>query len=342
MIKPRNEPVTPGDRELVSDVAAGAGLLLRNVALHRQLEERAREVRQSRLRLVAAQDNERHRLERDLHDGAQQQVVALKVKLGLAETLASRAGADDVATLVAGLAADTQNAVEALRTVAHGIYPPLLEAEGLDVALRAVERTATQPLVIENQGLTRYERHVEETVYFWVLEGIERAHMAGASSVHVNLTTATEEVLLDIDHDGNITEADLTALTDRIDAHGGATVLEVGADGLPASPAGYRPATQWWRRCERRVEPAQVPPETSPPRHQHHHREHRDLCIAGGIHCRGLHRSGCRGQHPRGRGVRFWSSDRGIGADCDGVSAGSETSGAVGEPVRIRRAGDSL
>ena len=232
VIKPRNDAVTPGDRELVSDVAAGAGLLLRNIALHRQLEERAREVRQSRLRLVVAQDNERHRLERDLHDGAQQQVVALKVKLGLAKTLASRAGADDVATLVAGLADDTQNAVDALRTVAHGIYPPLLEAEGLAVALRAVERTATQPLVIETEGLTRYERRVEETVYFCVLEGIERTHMAGASIVHVNLTTATNEVLVDIDHDGDITEADLTALTDRIDAHGGVTVIEARTKGL--------------------------------------------------------------------------------------------------------------
>ena len=232
VIKPRNDPVTPGDRELVSDVAAGAGLLLRNIALHRQLEERARQVRQSRLRLVAAQDKERHRLERDLHDGAQQQVVALKVKLGLAKTLASRAGADDVATLVAGLADDTQNAIDALRTIAHGIYPPLLEAEGLDVALRAVERTATQPLAIETEGLTRYERHVEETVYFCVIEGIERAHMAGASSIHVNLTNGTDEVVVDIDHDGNITEADLTALTDRIDAHGGTTVIEARANGL--------------------------------------------------------------------------------------------------------------
>ena len=81
-------------------------------------------------RLVAAHDAERHRLERDLHDGAQQQVVALKVKLGLAKAVADREGAEGVATMVAGLSDDAQEVVDAMRTVARGIYPPLLHSEG--------------------------------------------------------------------------------------------------------------------------------------------------------------------------------------------------------------------
>ncbi|MGI9647357.1 MAG: histidine kinase, partial [Acidimicrobiia bacterium] len=105
-------PVTSADRSLLSDVAAGAGLVLRNMSLNAQLQERADQVRASRQRLIAAQDAERHSLERNLHDGAQQQVVALKVKLGLARTIAEREGAGEVAASVAGLADDTQDAVD--------------------------------------------------------------------------------------------------------------------------------------------------------------------------------------------------------------------------------------
>ncbi len=93
VVKPHNDPITPDDRELLTDVAAGAGPLLRNISLNAELEQRAAEVRASRHRLIATQDAERHRLERDLHDGAQQQVVALKVKLGIARTIAARAKA---------------------------------------------------------------------------------------------------------------------------------------------------------------------------------------------------------------------------------------------------------
>lgn len=120
IIKPRNDPVTPADRQLLSDVAAASGLLLRNVSLNSELEQHAADVRGSRRRLIAARDAERLRLERDLHDGAQQQVVALKVKLGIARTIAQREGADEIASLLTSLARDTQQAVDALRAVAHG------------------------------------------------------------------------------------------------------------------------------------------------------------------------------------------------------------------------------
>jgi signal transduction histidine kinase len=231
VVKPRNDPATPADRELVSDVAAGAGLLLRNMRLNRQLEERAREVRESRHRLIAAQDAERHRLERDLHDGAQQQVVALKVKLGIAKTLADRAGADDVAALVSGLANETQHAVDALRAVAHGIYPPLLEAEGLDVALRAIDRTSSD-LSIETISVGRYTRQVEETVYFCMLEAVGRVRMSGAESIRADLRDGDGELVVQIDHDGRVTDADLTEVSDRVDAFGGTTRTETMSGGL--------------------------------------------------------------------------------------------------------------
>lgn len=218
--KARNDPITPDDRELLSDVAAGAGLLLRNISLNRELEERAEELRASRRRLIAAQDAERHRLERDLHDGAQQQVVALKVKLGIAKTIAEREGADEIAVRVSALAEETQQAVDALRAVAHGIYPPLLEAEGLQSALRAVERTSSIPLVLDVAGITRYGRSIEETVYFSVLETVERARMSGAREVEARLAAVNGELLIEVGLDG-VTEIDLTAVSDRIDASGG-------------------------------------------------------------------------------------------------------------------------
>jgi signal transduction histidine kinase len=221
IIKPRNDPITPADRDLLSDVAAGAGLLLRNISLNSQLEQRATEVRASRRRLIAAQDAERHRLERDLHDGAQQQVVALKVKLGIARTLAQREGADEIVTRVALLADETQHAVDALRAVAHGIYPPLLESEGLETALRAVERASPIALSVIASGLARYDRQAEETIYFCVLETIEQARMSGASGVHVTVAEAGADLVLSIDVDGRSTELDLTSVTDRIDAAGG-------------------------------------------------------------------------------------------------------------------------
>ena len=218
--KAPDDPITPDDRELLSDVAAGAGLVLRNISLNRELELRAEEVRASRRRLISAQDSERHRLERDLHDGAQQQVVALKVKLGIAKTIAQREEADEIVTRVAALADETQRAVDALRAVAHGIYPPLLEAEGLESALRAVERTAHIPLAVDADGLDRYPRPIEETVYFSVLETAERARMSGATGMTVRLTGLDDELVMEVDVQP-ASDLDVTVVFDRVDAAGG-------------------------------------------------------------------------------------------------------------------------
>ena len=154
--KKRGELPTEADRRLLEEVAGNATLLLRNQRLNAELADRAEQLRASRQRLVAAHDAECHRLERDLHDGAQQQVVALKVKLGLAKAVADREGAEGVATMVAGLSDDAQEVVDAMRTVARGIYPPLLHSEGLTVALGAIRRATPVPLELDAQGLSRH------------------------------------------------------------------------------------------------------------------------------------------------------------------------------------------
>jgi len=223
--KSRNDPITPADRELLDHLAAGAGLSLRNIHLNRDLQARAIDVRDSRRRLIAAQDSERHRLERDLHDGAQQQVVALKVKLGIAKTVAQREDADDIADRLIGLADETQNAVDALRAVAHGIYPPLLESEGLETALRAVERTSGLPVELHTHGLERYERPIEETAYFCVTETLQRARISGATSARVDVRGRNGDLMAAIDLGHLDTDIDLRAVTDRLHAAGGSLTI---------------------------------------------------------------------------------------------------------------------
>jgi signal transduction histidine kinase len=135
------EPLTPADERLVRDVAAQAGLVLRNVGLIEDL-------RASRQRIVTAADEARRGLERNLHDGAQQQLVALKITLGLARQLAAGTS-EEVAELLGGTEQLAEQALSDLRDLAHGIYPPLLSSFGLLAALEAQARKAAVPVTVE-------------------------------------------------------------------------------------------------------------------------------------------------------------------------------------------------
>ena len=221
--KAKGDPVTDADDKLLNDVAAGAGVLLRNIGLNAELADRAEQLRLSRKRLVAAHDAERHRLERDLHDGAQQQVVALKVKLGIARMLAEREAAENIAALVIALAETTQQAVDGMRAVAHGIYPPLLEAEGLEAALGAAKRTLPVPVEITCTRLDQYDRSLEESLYFCVLGTVTRAVDVGATRIEIDIAGEDDWVRFVVRCDGAI--GDLVSVDDRVDAIGGA--LEV-------------------------------------------------------------------------------------------------------------------
>ena len=174
------EPLTPGGERLVRDVAAQAGLVLRNVALIEDL-------RASRQRLVAAADEARRRLERNLHDGAQQQLVALRITLGLARQLVADASAE-AAELLAQTEQEAQGALEELRDLARGIYPPLLADLGLPAALEAQARKAPVPVTIQAPGIGRYPQDVEAAVYFCVLEALQNvAKYAQAPAAWVTL-----------------------------------------------------------------------------------------------------------------------------------------------------------
>ena len=127
----------------------------------------------SRARIVAAADQSRRKIERDLHDGAQQHLVALAVKLGLARQLVE-ADPAAVATLLEELRGDAQATLTELRELAHGIYPPLLMDRGLPEALRAAANRAVLPTeVVADVG--RYDSEVEAAVYFCCLEAMQNA-----------------------------------------------------------------------------------------------------------------------------------------------------------------------
>ena len=177
---PAADPMNPAKEKLVKDLAAQAGLVLRNVRL-------VEDVRASRQRLVAAQDEERRRLERNIHDGAQQQLVALTVKARLARQLLDR-DPDAAADVLGQIEAETQSALEDLRDLARGIYPPLLADEGLVSAIRAQARKAAIEVSLEAEGIGRYPEDVEATVYFCTLEALQNvAKYAGAGGATVRL-----------------------------------------------------------------------------------------------------------------------------------------------------------
>ena len=228
----KGESLTPTESKLMEDLANQAGLVLRNVGLATELQQRLDELHASRQRLVQAQDEERRRLERNLHDGAQQYLVAIKVKLGLAQMLAAQSP-EKAKVTIAQLKADADEALETLRDLARGIYPPLLADKGLVVALESQARKAIVPVTVESQGVERYAQDVESTVYFCVLEALQNVQKyARATEVTVTLTADEGELRFQVTDNGvgfDLVTArkgvGLTNMGDRLDAIGGALVI---------------------------------------------------------------------------------------------------------------------
>ena len=233
VVKRRGESLTPVEEKLLDDLAHQAGLVLKNVGLAADLQLRLEELRASRQRLVSAQDAERRRLERNLHDGAQQHLVALKVKLGLAEMLTSRDPERAKAT-IEQLKSDTDEALETLRDLARGIYPPLLAEKGLPAALASQARKVTLPVTVDADGIGRYPQDVEATVYFCVLEALQNVQKyAGATKVVVRLNEERNTLRFEVEDDGHgfdvqhiVRGAGLTNMQDRLDALDGSLLIE--------------------------------------------------------------------------------------------------------------------
>ncbi len=228
-------PLTTVEEHLFAGLAEQAGLVLRSARLRVELEhraselsERAEELRASRRRLVDVQDARRRTLERDIHDGAQQHLVALAVNLRLAQTLTSRAPLRARELLEAQRSATTQ-AIETLAQLARGIYPPMLAQHGLGPALEAAAATSPVPVVVTVEDVGRYPAHLEAAAYFTCLEAVQNAvKHADAATVHVLLQGSSESLCLTVSDDGRgfdsaavTTGAGLANLRDRVESVGG-------------------------------------------------------------------------------------------------------------------------
>jgi signal transduction histidine kinase len=172
------------------------------VRLTEQLRARLTELQAAQKRLVAAQDEERRRLERNIHDGAQQQLVALAVKARLARTLTERDPARAV-EMLSQIEDETQAALQDLRDLARGIYPPLLADKGLVAALEGQARKSPVPVDVRAVDLGRFPQEIEAAIYFSTLEALQNvAKYAGATRVTLALAQRNGSLTFTVTDDG--------------------------------------------------------------------------------------------------------------------------------------------
>jgi signal transduction histidine kinase len=238
--KAASDPLSSTEERLMTDLAGQAGLVLRNVRLIEDL-------RASRQRIVAAQDERARALERNIHDGAQQQLVALAVKLRLARTLAEK-DPPKATEMLDGLQAEATDALENLRDLARGIYPPLLADQGLVAALGAQARKSPVPVTVAAEGVARYRQDVEAAVYFCALEALQNiAKYSGATSATLRLSASNGDLRFEAVDDGEGFDpattrygTGLQGMADRLDAVGGSLAVR-SAPGAGTSVAGRVP-----------------------------------------------------------------------------------------------------
>ena len=197
------------DDRVLTELARQAGLAFHNVQLDAalqttldELRKQADELRESRARIVATADAERRRVERDLHDGAQQHLVALAVNLRLTRDII----ADDPTggtEMLDQMAEDVQVTIRELRELAHGIYPPLLADAGLPEALRAAAARCTIPVAVSADGIGRYSQGVETAIYFCCLEALQNAAKhAPEASAQVRIWEESGGLLFSVSDNG--------------------------------------------------------------------------------------------------------------------------------------------
>jgi signal transduction histidine kinase len=249
-------PLTSVEQRLVAGLAGQAGLVLRSARLRAELEarlgelaRRAEELRVSRQRLVDVQDERRRALERDIHDGAQQHLVALAVNLRLAQTLAPRSP-DRADELLAAQAPAAAEAIDTLVRLSRGIYPSLLADDGLAVAVEAAASASAIPVEVHARGLGRYAPNVEAAAYFSCLEAVQNAvKHSGATTIRVDLRGGPGTLALVVEDDGRGFDpaaappgAGLANIRDRVESVGG-TLHHDSAPGRGTRVRAVLPAT---------------------------------------------------------------------------------------------------
>jgi signal transduction histidine kinase len=189
-----HDPTLDTNSDVVVGLAATSLMLLENTRL-------VEELRASRSRIVEAADRERLRLEQDLHDGAQQRLMSIQIKLRLAQRCVDR---EDLAKELDSISVDAQEAVDELRTLAHGIYPPVLRDRGLADALGSIALRAPIPIRVASVGVGRCSPAVEAAIYFCSLEAIQNTikHAGSGASVTVTLERDRRGIRFSVKDDG--------------------------------------------------------------------------------------------------------------------------------------------
>jgi signal transduction histidine kinase len=228
-----HDAVLAEDPELVDAVGATALLALENRRLEQDLLDSVDALRASQRRLVAAASSERRKIERDLHDGVQQKLVALRIHLELALELAG--GESGLGSRLASLGAEFDEALDELRSVAHGIYPPLLADGGLVAALLDAVRRSIVPLKVEIEDVGRFAEDREAAIYYCCLEALQNVakHAGPEAEASVKLRREGRVVQFSVRDDGVGFDprpggrgAGLTNMADRIGAVGGSLVVK--------------------------------------------------------------------------------------------------------------------
>jgi signal transduction histidine kinase len=235
--KRAGEAASEAELRLLGHLASQAGLVLHNAKLAADLQGRLEDLVASRQRLVRAQDEARRRLERDLHDGAQQRLIALNMRLGQLRSHFRQTDGEAEGALEQ-VRSELDAALDDIRTTSRGIYPPLLADRGLEAALRSHVRTVPVPVTISSTLEGRCSREVEAAAYFCALEALQNVYRhSAAGRAMVRLDQIGDVLRLEVQDDGRgfdpagiPTGSGLTNIADRADALGGSLEIR-SADG---------------------------------------------------------------------------------------------------------------
>jgi signal transduction histidine kinase len=228
-----HDPALRADEELLWAVGSLVVGALQQERLNLELQSSLGALEDSRHRIAAAADLERSRIERDLHDGAQQRLIKIRIELSLAKDVI-RTDPDAAAEAVRVAGDDIELALDELRSLAHGVYPSLLSDRGLEDALRSVAADSPLPVRFDVAGLTRLPREIETAVYFTCVEALQNANKHARGATRVSITLHQNHALrIGVGDDGPGFEAaahdggrGLRNMRDRVEAVGGRLTID--------------------------------------------------------------------------------------------------------------------